>query len=61
MGIAAGLLTGALPDARRRDQGIAQKTCPKSAERMTSETVVVSGHRGKRNVTMTNAEGGRRR
>ena len=61
IGLAVGLLTGALSVTRAHaDQGMVQKTSPTSAERMTSETFVVSGiDRGKRTVTMTNAEGER--
>ena len=61
IGLAVGLLTGALSVTRAHaDQGMVQKTSPTSAERMTSETFVVSGiDRGKRTVTLTNAEGER--
>lgn len=61
IGLAVGLLTGALSVTRAQaDQGMVQKTSPTSASRMTSETFVVSGiDRGKRTVTLTNAEGER--
>ena len=61
IGLAVGLLTGALSVTRAQaDQGMVQKTSPTSAQRMTSETFVVSGiDRGKRTVTLTNAEGER--
>src|SRR3954452_23870819 len=61
IGLAVGLLTGALSGTRAHaDQGMMQKTSPTSAERMTSETFVVSGiDRAKRTVTLTNAEGER--
>ena len=61
VGVAVGVLTGALSIARAHaDEGITQRTSPTTAERMTSETFVVSGiDRSKRNVTLTNAEGER--
>jgi len=61
VGLAVGLLTGALSIARAHaDEGMTQRTSPTSAERMTSETFVVSGiDRGKRTVTLTNADGDR--
>jgi len=61
VGVAVGVLTGALSIARAQaDEGITQRTSPTTAERMTSETFVVSGiDRSKRNVTLTNAEGER--
>jgi hypothetical protein len=61
VGVAMGLLTGALPIARAHaDEGMMQRTGPGSAERMSSETVVVSGiDRAKRTVTLTNSDGER--
>src|SRR5262245_22363918 len=61
VGVAVGVLTGALWIARAHaDEGITQRTSPTTAERMTSETFVVSGiDRSKRTVTLTNAEGER--
>jgi len=61
VGLAVGLLTGALSVTRAHaDEGMVQKTSPTSAQRMTSETFVVSAiDRGKRTVTLTNAEGER--
>lgn len=61
IGMVAGLLTGGFYVARAHaDEGIVQKTSPTSAQRMTSETFVVSGiDRAKRSVTLTNAEGER--
>jgi hypothetical protein len=61
IGLAVGLLTGTLSVTRAHaDEGMVRKTSPTSAERMTSETFVVSGiDRGKRSVTLTNAEGER--
>jgi Cu/Ag efflux protein CusF len=61
IGLAAGLLTGALSvTAVRADEGMTQRTGPGSAERMSSETVVVSGiDRANRTVTLTNDQGER--
>jgi hypothetical protein len=61
VGVAVGVLTGALSIARAHaDEGMTQRTSPTTAERMTSETFVVSGiDRSKRSVTLTNAEGER--
>jgi hypothetical protein len=61
IGLAAALLTGALSvTAARAEQGMTQRTGPGSAERTSSETVVVSGiDRANRTVTLTNAEGER--
>src|SRR5262244_2003564 len=61
IGLAAGLLTGALSVAPAQAQGgMTQRTGPGSAERMSSETVVVSGiDRPNRTVTLTNADGER--
>src|SRR5262245_40056768 len=61
IGMVAGLLTGGFYVARAHaDEGMVQQTSPTSATRMTSETFVVSGiDRGKRSVTLTNAEGER--
>ena len=61
IGIAAGLLSGALAAAPARagnDQGITQRTGPNTAERLKQETVVVTGiDRTTRNVTLQNADG----
>ena len=61
IGIAAGLLSGALAAAPARagnDQGITQRTGPGSAERLKQETVVVTAiDRSTRNVTLQNADG----
>jgi hypothetical protein len=61
IGIAAGLLTGALaaaPALAGPDQGITQRTGPGSAERIKQETVVVTGiDRTARAVTLQNADG----
>jgi len=61
IGVAVGVLAGAISIARAHaDEGITQRTSPTSAERMTSETFVVSGiDRSKRTVTLTNADGER--
>jgi hypothetical protein len=62
MGLAAGLLTGALWMAHAQaDEGsMTQRTGPGSAERINSETVVVSGiDRANRTVTLTNSDGER--
>jgi hypothetical protein len=62
MGLAAGLLTGSLwmTHARADEGSMVQRTGPGSAERINSETVVVSGiDRAKRTVTLTNADGER--
>jgi Cu/Ag efflux protein CusF len=61
IGLAAGLLTSALSMAgARADEGMTQRTGPGSAERTSSETVVVSGiDRAKRTVTLTNDQGER--
>ncbi|HXU07011.1 MAG TPA: hypothetical protein VN903_38925 [Polyangia bacterium] len=61
IGLAVGVLTGALSFARAHaDEGITQRTSPTTAARMTSKTFVVSGiDRSKRTVTLTNAEGER--
>jgi ribosomal protein L3 len=61
IGLTAGLLTGGLYVARAHaDESTMQRTSPTSASRMMSETFVVSGiDRGKRTVTLTNAEGER--
>src|SRR4051812_12054718 len=61
IGIAAGLLTGALaaaPALAGPNQGMTQRTGPGSAERIKQETVVVTGiDRSARAVTLQNAEG----
>src|SRR3954463_14907344 len=61
IGIAAGLLAGALtaaPALGGPDQGITQRTGPGSAERLKEETVVVTGiDRSARTVTLQNADG----
>jgi len=61
IGIAAGLLTGALaaaPALAGADQGITQRTGPGSAERIKQETVVVTGiDRSARTATLQNADG----
>ena len=61
IGIAAGLLTGALaaaPALAGPNQGITQRTGPGSAERIKQETVVVTGiDRSARTVTLQNADG----
>src|SRR5262249_4187590 len=61
VGLAAGLLLGALPIAQvRADQGTMNRSAPGMTERMSSETVVVSGiDRSKRTVTLTNSDGER--
>jgi len=61
VGLAAGLLLGALPAARAlADEGMMHRSSPGSVERMKSETVVVSGiDRAKRTVTLTNSAGER--
>jgi Cu/Ag efflux protein CusF len=60
IGVAVGLLTGVLSGARARADQDMQRTGPGTAERMSSETVVVSGiDRAKRTVTLTNSDGER--
>lgn len=61
LGLAVGVLTSALSFSyARADQTMTQRTSPTTAERMTSQTFVVSGiDRSKRSVTLTNAEGER--
>ena len=61
IGLAVGLLAGALSGARAQaDEGMSRRLGPGSAERVKSETVVVSGiDRAKRTVTLTDADGER--
>ncbi|HMF41806.1 MAG TPA: hypothetical protein VKQ32_14110 [Polyangia bacterium] len=61
IGLAVGLLTGALSAARAQaDEGMTHRMGPGAAERVNTETVVVSGiDRAKRTVTLTNADGER--
>ena len=61
IGLAAALLTGALSvTAAQADSGMTQRTGPGSAERTSSETVVVSGlDRANRTVTLTTTDGER--
>jgi Cu/Ag efflux protein CusF len=61
LGVALGLLTGTVSVARAQsDEGMVQRTGPGSAERINTETVVVSGiDRANRTVTLSNADGER--
>src|SRR5262245_10052876 len=62
IGLAAALLTGGLSvtAAQADSGGMTQRTGPGSAERTSSETVVVSGiDRANRTVTLTNTDGER--
>ena len=55
LGVALGLLTGTVSVARAQsDEGMVQRTGPVSAERINTETVVVSGiDRANRTVTLS--------
>jgi len=61
VGLAVGILASGLWVARAHaDSGMSQRTSPTTAQRVNSETFVVSGiDRSKRTLTLTNAEGER--